>query len=182
MRKHLVLPSLLLLLLPASAMARGSADVFGGYSFLRENVGSGVNLDGWNASLTGRITDRIGVVADFAGNRATPGQTGFGPAANMDTSIYTFLFGPRLYGPSYGNVSPFVHALFGAARGSAEGGGISVSDATFAMALGGGVDLRLTRALGIRLFQVDYLMTRFFDVKQNNARIAAGVVFRFRTD
>ena len=50
------------------------------------------------------------------------------------------------------------------------------------MALGGGVDLRLTRAVGIRLFQVDYLMTRFFDVKQNNARIAAGVVFRFRTD
>jgi len=53
MRKHLVLPFLLLLLLPASAMAGGAADVFGGYSFLRENVGSGVNLDGWNASLTG---------------------------------------------------------------------------------------------------------------------------------
>jgi len=182
MRKYWVLPCLLFLVLPASAMARGSADVFGGYSFLRENIGSGVNLDGWNASVAGRITDRIGVVGDFAGNRGTPGQPGFGPVGNMDTSIYTFLFGPRLYGPTYGNVSPFVHALFGAARGSAESGDFSVSDATFAMALGGGVDLRLTRSLGIRLFQADYLMTRFFDVKQNNARICAGVVFRFRVD
>jgi opacity protein-like surface antigen len=182
MRKCRVLSCVLLLLLPASAMARGSADVFGGYSFLRENIRSGANLDGWNASLTGRITDRIGVVGDFAGNRATPGQPAFGPVGNMDTSIYTFLFGPRLYGPNYGSVSPFVHALFGAARGSAESGGFSVSDAAFAMALGGGVDLRVTRAIGIRLFQADYLMTRFFDVKQNNARISAGVVFRFRVD
>ena len=47
------------------------------------------------------------------------------------------------------------------------------------MTAGGGVDWNATTHIGIRLIQAEYLMTRFASETQNNARISAGVVFRF---
>jgi hypothetical protein len=47
------------------------------------------------------------------------------------------------------------------------------------MALGGGLDWYATRHIGIRLIQAEYYMTRFSSQTQNNARISAGVAFRF---
>jgi hypothetical protein len=37
----------------------------------------------------------------------------------------------------------------------------SDSSTAFAMAIGGGLDLKLTRSLAFRLLQADYLLTRF---------------------
>jgi len=47
------------------------------------------------------------------------------------------------------------------------------------MALGGGVDLRLSRSVAFRMIQADYLLTRFGGITQNNARITTGLVYRF---
>ena len=58
-------------------------------------------------------------------------------------------------------------------------GALSVSENAFAMALGGGLDYNATSHIGIRLVQAEYLMTRFASETQNNARISAGVVFRW---
>ena len=52
----------------------------------------------------------------------------------------------------------------------------------FAMTAGGGVDYSLTKIVAIRLFQAEYYMTKFPDGlnnRQDNIRIAAGIVFRF---
>ncbi len=73
----------------------------------------------------------------------------------------------------------FCHALFGAAHGSAGGFGLTVGDTAFAMALGGGFDIRLVNSLALRALQIDYLMTRFGGERQNNVRLVTGVVFRF---
>jgi outer membrane protein OmpA-like peptidoglycan-associated protein len=52
----------------------------------------------------------------------------------------------------------------------------------FAMALGGGVDLKLTKHLAWRILQGEYLFTKFPDGnnnEQNSVRAASGLVFRF---
>src|SRR5213596_2891209 len=62
-----------LCLLPLAAMAQDTpkAEVFGGYSYLRVNelsgLGIGLNLNGWNGSVTGNVNDWFGVKADFSG-------------------------------------------------------------------------------------------------------------------
>ena len=53
-----------------------------------------------------------------------------------------------------------------------------------AIAAGVGLDWTLTRHFAVRLAQIDYLMTRFYDpfgsrFLQNNARYSGGLVFRF---
>ncbi len=84
--------------------------------------------------------------------------------------------GPTLSPARSKSVAPFVHALFGEVRAS--GGG--VTDNSFGMALGGGLDvLGLHGHVGVRLVQADYLMSRFASTTQNNVRISAGVVLRF---
>jgi hypothetical protein len=44
---------------------------------------------------------------------------------------------------------------------------------------GGGVDVKSAPFLAYRLIQVDYLLTRFGDSSQHNARISTGIVLRF---
>ncbi len=51
----------------------------------------------------------------------------------------------------------------------------------FAMASGGGLDIKVSRFIAIRPAQVEYFMTRFPDGlnnQQNNFRFGAGVVLR----
>ena len=52
------------------------------------------------------------------------------------------------------------------------------------MTLGGGVDVKASEHVAIRLGQVEYLMTRFKETSasrqtQNNLRFSTGIVYRF---
>ena len=47
------------------------------------------------------------------------------------------------------------------------------------MALGGGLDLRISDAVAIRVVPLDYLQTHFFNEWQKKGRISAGLVLRF---
>jgi opacity protein-like surface antigen len=47
------------------------------------------------------------------------------------------------------------------------------------MSLGGGADYKWNEHIAIRVIQVEYLYTHFGGARQNNARIEAGIVFRF---
>lgn len=55
----------------------------------------------------------------------------------------------------------------------------------FAMALGGGLDLKVTNHLALRPVEVDYLLTHFsanvpnYSAAQNNFRYVAGLCFLF---
>jgi len=160
----------------AAAQEAPKAEVFGGYSYLRANPGLGApgfNLNGGSGSISYNLTSAIGIVADFgvyhAGNIYDSGVSG---------NIFSYTFGPKFVYRS-GKVEPFAQALFGGARASGEG----TSSNAFAMALGGGVDVKIAEHVAIRLIQAEYVMTRFNIVgvatDQNNVRISAGVVFRF---
>ena len=162
--------------LPAAAQGP-KAEVFGGYSYVRVNPGggdNGINLNGWNASVTGNLNDWFGITADFGGSYGSPNVGG----TQVDTNAHTFLFGPRIKARG-DKVEPFAHALFGAARVEGSALGISISDSGFGMALGGGLDWKANDAISIRLGQFDYLMTRIGGDNQNNFRFSTGIVFRF---
>jgi hypothetical protein len=105
----------------------------------------------------------------------------------VQTHAYTFLFGPQISFRTE-RFTPFAHALFGAAHTTENVSGpflppglplsISLSDTGCATALGGGVDLGLSRRFAWRI-QGDYLQSRVFSATQNNFRLSTGIVFRF---
>jgi hypothetical protein len=53
------------------------------------------------------------------------------------------------------------------------------TNTAFAMAFGGGLDIKLTNRLAVRPLQADYLLSRVNGFTQNNLRIGTGLVVRF---
>jgi opacity protein-like surface antigen len=199
MMRILIRVSLFLLAaMPALAQDAPKADVFGGYSYSRFNPGTpaggsgtGANLNGWNASITGNFNNWLGVTADFSGHYGSPSISGI----NVDTRTHYFLFGPRVSFRKHERVTPFGHALFGAAKLKGSAALLTDRQTAFAMAFGGGVDVKVSDRAAIRLFQADYVVTRFKEASiacianpllppcplpdtatQHNARLSFGVV------
>jgi hypothetical protein len=160
------------------ASETSKVDIFGGYQYVHANSGvsgvDGINFNGWNASLTGYFNRNLGVTADFSGNYSHPSVLGIG----VDTKFYSYLFGPSVRFPNASHITPFGHALFGGGHFSAGALGFSGSDSGFTWAAGGGLDLDMSRHLGIRLAQVDFLQTRVSGSSQNNVRLSVGIVFK----
>src|SRR5260221_8787749 len=98
-------------------------------------------------------------------------------------NMQTYLFATRLNWRRFDHFVPFGEVLFGAAHGSSQGTG-DASQGAFAMAIGGGVDVVLTKYLAWRFVQADYLMTNFSGTlpgpsgRQNNFRVGTGLVLR----
>ena len=170
---------MLVLCVGAFAQDSNKVDVFGGYQFTSvddNNNGNGhVGLNGWNAAVTGYMNPNFGITADISGAYGTPNEFGF----DVKTKDYFYLFGPTVRTTGNDRASIFGHALFGAAHARGEIAGVSATDNAFAMALGGGVDLKTSKAFSIRVGQFDYLYSHFGGQKQNNFRYSAGVVFHF---
>lgn len=154
---------------------------FSGYQYFRANTGlnvsgiDNVNLNGWNASATAFFHQYVGVTADFSGSYGTPSVLGTG----VDTKFHTYMFGPTVRYPNSSRITPFAHALFGGGHTSASALGTSGSSTDFTWALGGGLDVGVSRQFAVRVAQADFLQTRIGGTGQNNFRYSAGVVFRF---
>ena len=149
------------------------------------NVKETFNWHGLTGSLAGNINRWFGLVADFGAYRIKD------LPPSISGSAYTYLFGPQFSHRSQ-HWTPFVHALFGGATladiqvsttpSPSAFFNRSFSANSFATALGGGVDVNFNKHIGARIFQAEYLMTRFTDGnnnKQNNLRAAAGLVLHF---
>lgn len=185
-RWALLLGILLIFSAAASAQEYPKAEVFAGYSFARLSAsGLDVNFNGGSASLSYNPNDWLGLVADFGGYH---GGVSFG-----NGNVYTYLFGPKFARRS-GRWTPYVQTLFGGAHATAsvscdgvEGrvrpqqtdGCGSTSQNSFAMTLGGGVDVNASDHVGIRLIQAEYFRTHFASITENGTRISTGVVFRW---
>ncbi len=195
-RVGLVVSALLLLAGLSNAQVPTSGNVFFGYSF--ENAGSSSfdfanmsrpSLNGWEASLEGRVFPWVGMVVDVGGHNGSQSYQqvlGSGPSTvtiNVNGHDFTALFGPRV-SVTAGRFRPFAEALFGVAHIKTTQSSplpdnfMQPSDTAFATALGGGVDYKIIRLIALRV-QGDYVQTRFFGTSQNNVRISTGVVFRF---
>jgi opacity protein-like surface antigen len=176
MKKFAVVAVLVLTWSLAAMAAEGTpAEVFGGYQLLhldtQGDTGVKSSYSGWDGALQFNVGGRLGLVGDVSGNYGTP----FAGAPSI--SSYTFVFGPSVNFRGE-KTKPFVHALFGGNRLAVSG----LSETSFAMALGGGVDVKAMPAVWIRLGQFDYLYTKHGDTfgftgHQNNFRYSAGIVF-----
>jgi opacity protein-like surface antigen len=157
MRQLVILvASLGLLSLPVMAQDFPKAEIFGGYQYT--HLEPSLNANGWNMSLTGNFNRSFGIAADFGG------------AYKNGTHVSTYMFGPVVAART-DKVTPFAHALFGGASGGGN---------AFAMAFGGGVDVKVADHVAFRLIQGDWLVFRSEGfTSKKNVRISTGVVFRF---
>ena len=148
----------------ASAQIPTKGNVFFGYSYNRASVVSNdaQNLNGWDASLEGKLMPWVGLVGDLQGT--------YGSNVNE----HNFMFGPRV-SVQVENIRPFAHLLVGAGHISIHDG---PSDTSFVNAFGGGADFKLAGPLAAR-GQLDWIHTRFFSHGQNDTRLSLGLVVNF---
>lgn len=142
---------------------------------------------GGSVELSGQVYRGFGAAANIAG-------TNVGIAANsgVGLSMVTATFGPRYtwYRPANASgkrsLAIFGQGLIGEAHGFNSYFPTAAASLTeydsFALQVGGGVDIGLSRRFAVRAFQADWLRTYFPNSTtniQNTFRIGAGIVLRF---
>jgi opacity protein-like surface antigen len=171
------------LLFGFSASAQDSkADVYVGYQYTRQTyTGTTFNLNGGVGQVAVYPTSWLGIVGEISGNAVGDihGFTGSGG------TLYSYLGGARI-AFRHGPLQPYVQGLFGDAQldSTLQARLGSPSANAYAMALGGGLDLKVVDHLAVRLIQGDYFLTRFTNplnarFSQNNFRLSTGLVLRF---
>src|SRR6185369_4714071 len=184
----------------AQAAPRG--DVFLGYSFLRANSARNIPAftnNGGLGTFAFNFTQHIALEAEFGGY-----HNGNIHDIQFDTTEMTYLFGPRFSMSRSRTIIPYFHTLFGgmhlttslpvtvAPTPTSPVGTttrIAASQDAFAMALGGGLDIKLSHHFMLRPIQLDYLVSRLEDFgqsgqpsqnrNQHNPRYAGGIMFTF---
>ena len=206
------------------AQSSKSAEVFVGYSNLqaegipdRNNPGVVFDDDffdrrkgihGFNAAVTGYFGSYLGLTGDFSFNQTTDENDFTGGRDALETRVVYFMAGPTLKANNTNRFQPFARVLAGGAHTRFEAstertvsGGTSrtsfdVSSTDFAMAVGGGLDVRLSDRVSLRVIQIDYapvfLRDRSISVlgqagavqtftlegqRQDNIRFSFGIVF-----
>ena len=164
----------------AAAQIPTSGNVYFGYSYYNTDLtGNRGSLNGWEGSLEGKMFPFIGIVADFSGDYGSlsfPRFCGIGvcPPVSASAHILNVLFGPRV-SVSVGKFRPFAEVMIGVSHASTNGFG---SDASFATAVGGGLDYKLIRLVAWRI-EGDYVHSSLFNGTQSNARISTGIAVHF---
>lgn len=150
-------------------------------------------FDGFNASGTVYLTKGFGVTGDFSGhfktNRIADPLGGF---ISSHIRVFNVLGGPQYKFRRNSRIAPFVRALAGVAntRSRLEVPSLNVtetlSSTDFALALGGGVDVGVSKRVALRVFQFDYNpiflssgnALGFGNTRADNVRFSFGVVIR----
>jgi hypothetical protein len=165
---------------PAKSLA-GARNLNGGGGSIGFNLGEYLTLKGeFQGYTTTTFTFHVPMSAD------SPGGT-FQSEGNM----FTYLFGPQVNVPMV-KKRLFGEALFGGANTNAYANlfraaqvtGISAHNNGFAMAIGGGLDFKISNHVGLRAAQFDYFLTRYewkpLGINnQSNFRYQAGLMFAF---
>jgi hypothetical protein len=184
------------------------ADWFFGYSFLRYNsaqtipaftANGGISTFAWN------FNRHVAMEAELGGYH-NGNVNGF----QFDSTSFTYLFGPRLSLGRQRRIDPYFHILFGGqyfttsiaqdsvlivnplGNTTLSNGRYHTSQNSFSMAVGGGLDIRLSKMFTLRPIQADYYMTNYSAPNvtdplgtpiiartQNDFRYAAGMSFNF---
>jgi hypothetical protein len=179
--------SVLFLLGIASAQNIPAVDVFGGYSYLRLDVPSSaetasqkLKLNGWEFSASVGLFHHLGVEGDFSSHH----RTDCGGIPGLKCDNFTWGLGPRFtIGNRSSKFTGFVHGLVGQDRADVLAlSGTTISDTSFAAAMGGGADYWIFRHVGIQFGPADYIFARhlnsFGAANQSDFRVAAGIAFR----
>jgi hypothetical protein len=185
------------------------SQVVGVPDFVLEQRNLNFNLYGWDTTVTENVNRWFGVDFDASGLYGMPQPSFLCSASSIPnafscltdnpvrpaiiTKLHTFTFGPRFSSRRFGRVVPFAHVLVGVAHINGDINNSSIftpiptllpehtsrSNTALAVAPGAGLDLTVSHRIAIRLFEIDYLMTRFYNQRQDNGRVSAGIVFQF---
>ena len=100
--------------------------------------------------------------------------------ASLSGKQLTLSGGPRFVYRKDSHLNPFAHVLLGLTHGrQATPDAHSRWRGGFATILGGGVDVKVTRYLWARAFQLDFVRESFRDDVQRSSKLSFGIVFRF---
>ena len=115
----------------------------------------------------------VGVAGEVRGSYKTISIAGDQPKVR----VYTFMAGPRAR-PSHSRVAPFGQVLFGAARASTSVLSVIDTVTNFAYQPGGGVDLKVSGGLGVRL-EADYRIIRSEGKNSKEPAFVIAALFSF---
>jgi len=158
-------------------------ELFGGGQYQRAPDEPVKNLYGVDTSLFYNVTPHVSIGGDFSFLFGSTSET-IG-TLKFDTTLHrqTYLFGPQFNFYPDDKVKIFVHPLFGVVHDTVKFDfGTTTTDSSasaFAMAFGGGMDIRVTPRVSFRVFEADYVPTHFGGEFQNNFRLSTGLVLRF---
>lgn len=180
--------TILLLAAPSFAQQTPNWEFFAGYTLQRTNVRDYYkstptiysvrnryeNLDGWQFSITENMNGRFGGTLELAGHYKTVPLLG----TNSTQHMHSILYGPRVSFPKSIFI-PYAQTLFGVARADVrvKPVGPHLFATSFAVAAGGGLDIRLTPQAAVRVLQAEYLHANALGRNQNHYRASAGIVF-----
>jgi opacity protein-like surface antigen len=193
---------------------RTKVEIYGGYSFLlfdsfrtvdadiNDILRTRVHLHGADLSATFNFSRYVGGQFDFSIHKRKEDFLIDGLGAEAEANIQNYLFGVQFKdnaedGPT---LRPFGHLLVGVSRQKLELDSLRLVPVfgddeftfkrnSFAMAMGGGIDVNLTDNFSLRAIKLDYLPVFvnefvnqgvvFSGHTQHNFRAGAGVLFRF---
>jgi opacity protein-like surface antigen len=229
MKRILIAAALLLLLAPGVLAQSGEYkkwEFFGGYSGLNfDNLGGDTDdedfndllgekntLRGFELALTRNVHKHVGIKFDYSLHLREDEFSRPAGSGTVDTTVQNYLGGLQFKDNREGGsrFKPFAHALFGIAVQKVDvdspqlGNVLGVNDfhvneTSFAMAFGGGLDIRLNERFAVRAGQIDWNIinrgdqetgivlvptpnqtvgTPFFipGTTQNNLRLSVGIV------
>jgi hypothetical protein len=155
-----------------------------GYSYLRTNGSPGhcgcFHMDGGSTEVAIHLYRWFSNVADVTGERSGSVNGG-----SQGLSLVSYTAGPRFTYPIHHCYAPFAQALFGGVHSFDSyfpvASGPAGAANSFAMLVGGGLDLRVKPWLAIRPVHADYFLTKLpngINDRQNSLRLSVAVVLR----
>jgi len=195
--------SVLVLVLLCSLTAFGQdvpkGEWFLGYNYVRVNSTTDVpafSSNGGSSQVAINFNKYLSGVVDLGAY-----HNGVIGGYSVNNTIFNYLFGPRVSVRNHSRVTPYFNILFGGVYASAQAttqtqictgtscvpasAHLTNSQNAFAMAVGGGVDIKVAKHVAFRPIGLDYFLTRMYnpvnanDHNQNNLRYSAGVNFLF---
>jgi hypothetical protein len=169
--------------------SRSNFELGGGYMYrsLLQADSLRLNMNGFSMYADYRIFRWLSVGADLSGAYNIN-------SVNGNTQIYTLLFGARIYPLGHRHkITPFGEVLGGPAYSGydleSQGGFNSFAHWGWASAwmAGGGFDVKFKKRWSIRLIELDYEHTNFYQINsgnyggtaQGNYRASVGMIYRF---
>lgn len=184
--KHFLTIAALMVVMAPAALAQDDyrkVEFYGGYSYthfdnlsgdteiaaINEVLGGKNGLQGFNASITYNFHRYIGAKFDYSLHLREDNFTRPAGSGTVDTTLQNFLGGIQIKDNSKNasRYKPFAHALFGMATYKLDVDspqlpavfGVSdlhANESSFAMAFGGGLDIKLNNTFDLRVIQADW--------------------------
>ncbi len=173
------------LLAPGICLAQSNrgTELFGGYSRAGR---ADPALNGWNASIAIGVLKRLDLVADFSGYYGSSGYSSPLYSSSHSLTRHAFLFGPRFAYRKHSRLTPFTHVLAGLEHDTSKGSSTFLSsrydfkgsNSMFCVAVGAGLDIKVTRSIAARFIQVDGQGLEQDGMWGFVYRLSTGLVFR----